>query len=389
MIKKFTIFLWIFAFISLFFYSFVQVDLGLTLNRASLVQTIQKSFQYVGYFNRPLSTYLFIFVIVYLFLTYCFTLYGVYKKLLSGKLIWGIVILASAILLFSYNAFSYDLFNYVFDAKIITQYGQNPYEHKALDYPGDPMLGFMHWTHRTYPYGPLWLGITTPLSFLGGGYFLPTFYLFKLLMVGAYLLCSAMIYRIAGKTKLVNPIFALTFFALNPFVLIESLVSAHNDIVMMGIVMTGAYLLMGKHKFKGYIFFGLSILIKFATILLMPLFLWYPISKHKNKDFIFFLCSVALMIVGVYLASSRTTFQPWYFLLVVPFSSVISNRYFVSIPVMIFSFLILIQSTPYLYTGNYDPPVPIIMNQMLGWSIGLSISATLIFRFFKKIKKSR
>ncbi|MBP9815567.1 MAG: hypothetical protein KBC63_04610, partial [Candidatus Levybacteria bacterium] len=192
MIKKFTIFLWIFAFISLFFYSFVQVDLGLTLNRASLVQTIQKSFQYVGYFNRPLSTYLFIFVIVYLFLTYCFTLYGVYKKLLSGKLIWGIVILASAILLFSYNAFSYDLFNYVFDAKIITQYGQNPYEHKALDYPGDPMLGFMHWTHRTYPYGPLWLGITTPLSFLGGGYFLPTFYLFKLLMVGAYLLCSAM-----------------------------------------------------------------------------------------------------------------------------------------------------------------------------------------------------
>jgi hypothetical protein len=31
--------------------------------------------------------------------------------------------------------------------------------------------------------------------------------------------------------------------------------------------------------------------------------------------------------------------------------------------------------------------VPVIMNQMLGWSIGLCIGSTLIFRFFKRIKK--
>lgn len=387
MIKKITFFFWVFACISLFLYSFVQVDLGLTLNRASIVQTIQKSFQYVGYFNRPLSTYLFISVVLFLFTIYCFTMYGVYRKWLSGKIIWTIIFFASAILLFSYNAFSYDLFNYIFDAKIITYYGQSPYEHKALDYPSDPMLGFMHWTHRTYPYGPLWLGITTPLSFLGGGYFLPTFYIFKLLMVGAYLLCSVMIYKIAKKTKLVNPVFALTFFALNPFVMVESLVSAHNDIVMMGLVMTSAYLLISKHKFKGFLFFALSVLVKFATILLIPLFLWYPISKQKNKDFVFFLGSVVLMMVGVYLASSRTTFQPWYFLLVFPFASLISNRYFVFLPVVIFSLLILFQYVPYFYTGNYDPPVPVIMNQMLGWSIGLCIGSTLIFRFFKRIKK--
>jgi Gpi18-like mannosyltransferase len=314
-------------------------------------------------------------------------MYGVYRKWLSGKIIWTIIFFASAILLFSYNAFSYDLFNYIFDAKIITYYGQSPYEHKALDYPSDPMLGFMHWTHRTYPYGPLWLGITTPLSFLGGGYFLPTFYIFKLLMVGAYLLCSVMIYKIAKKTKLLNPVFALTFFALNPFVMVESLVSAHNDIVMMGLVMTSTYLLISKHKFKGFLFFALSVLVKFATILLVPLFLWYPISKQKNKDFVFFLGSVVLMMVGVYLASSRTTFQPWYFLLVFPFASLISNRYFVFLPVVIFSLLILFQYVPYFYTGNYDPPVPVIMNQMLGWSIGLCIGSTLIFRFFKRIKK--
>lgn len=387
MIKKITFFFWVFACISLFLYSFVQVDLGLTLNRASIVQTIQKSFQYVGYFNRPLSTYLFISVVLFLFTIYCFTMYGVYRKWLSGKIIWTIIFFASVVLLFSYNAFSYDLFNYIFDAKIITYYGQSPYEHKALDYPSDPMLGFMHWTHRTYPYGPLWLGITTPLSFLGGGYFLPTFYIFKLLMVGAYLLCSVMIYKIAKKTKLLNPVFALTFFALNPFVMVESLVSAHNDIVMMGLVMTSAYLLISKHKFKGFLFFALSVLVKFATILLIPLFLWYPISKQKNKDFVFFLGSVVLMMVGVYLASSRTTFQPWYFLLVFPFASLISNRYFVFLPVVIFSLLILFQYVPYFYTGNYDPPVPVIMNQMLGWSIGLCIGSTLIFRFFKRIKK--
>lgn len=387
MTKKVIIALWLITLSFLFLYSFVQVDLGLTLNRASLIQTIQKSFQYIGYFNRPLSLYLFLSVVSLLFLLYCSTLWLISKKKIHEKTIWVLVFLSATTLLFSYNAFSYDFFNYIFDSKIITHYGQNPYFQKALDYPQDPMLGFMHWTHRTYPYGPLWLVLTVPLSFIGAGYFIVTFYLFKLLAVASYLLSAFFVYKIAKKTNLTSPAMALGFFALNPLVIIETLVSGHNDLSMMALALGGVYYLFTKQKYKGWIFLTLSVLVKFATVLLLPLFMWYPFSKRRNKDFIFFMLVIVLMGFGVFLASNRTNFQPWYLLLVLPFTPFLSHKYYVSIPTILLSSLVLLQYAPYLYTGNYDPPIPYIMNQLLVWSIGVSLGVTILYGVYDKFLK--
>lgn len=140
--------------ISLFLYSFTQVDLGLTLTRLSIWQEAQRFFQHIGYFQRPLSAELYIGILTLLFVFYFFFLSFVKKNLISKKQLWTVIIATATLLTFSYNAFSHDLFNYIFDAKIVTYYNQNPYLHKALDYAGEPMLAFMHWTHRTYPYGP-------------------------------------------------------------------------------------------------------------------------------------------------------------------------------------------------------------------------------------------
>lgn len=386
MLKKIVYGLWFTVIGLLFLYSFVQVDLGLTLTRASIFLTIEKSFQYVGWFNRPLSALLYCSLALLLLTLYLWTLFLVRRKKINGRVVWVITIVAGVVLAFTYNAFSYDLFNYIFDARIFSHYHLNPYQYKALDFPSDPMLGFMHWTHRTYPYGPSWLVLTVPLSYLGLGYFLPTFYLFKFLMLGAYFLSCFLIFKIAKKTKIVDPVFALSFFALNPFILIEGLVSAHNDIVMMAIALLGVYFLVEGKKFTSFLFLFLSIGIKFATVLLLPLFLWYPFSKRKNKDFLFFLGTIFLMLIGVYLASARTLFQPWYFLLVIPFAAFLSNKYYVFIPSILFSFLILFQYVPYLYTGNYNPPIPMVMDQMLWWSMGASIVTTLIYGVFKRTR---
>ena len=168
--------------IGLFLYSFTQVDLSLTLSRWSVWQVIQKYFQHIGYFQRPLSAFIYVAIILLLYIFYFFFLTKAYSHKISKRQIWFLITSVSIILAFSYNAFSYDLFNYIFDAKIITYYHQSPYIHKALDYLGDPMLSFMHWTHRAYPYGPIWLLLTVPLSFLGFKIFLLTFFLFKFLM---------------------------------------------------------------------------------------------------------------------------------------------------------------------------------------------------------------
>src|SRR6185437_11810090 len=153
------------------------------ITRIPALYQIEKQFQYIGYFNRSLSTSLFVILVVLLTGFYIYFLHRFQRKQLSKRFFWSLVGVTAVVLAFSYNALSYDLFNYIFDAKILTHYHLNPYQYMALNFPQDPMLGFMHWTNRTYPYGPIWLGLTVPLSFVGANIFIITFYLFKFLIV--------------------------------------------------------------------------------------------------------------------------------------------------------------------------------------------------------------
>jgi len=381
---------WIFISIALLLYSFTQVDLSLTLSQVSIWQGIQKFFQQIGYFNRPLSTVLFLGIIGGMFALYGITLSLIRKNIIDRKLLWKIIIFVSVILFFSYNAFSYDLFNYIFDAKIVTYYGQNPYEHKALDYPGDPMLSFMHWTHRTYPYGPVWLLLTIPVSFIGFGYFLLTFYLFKLLMLGSYIGSAYFIEKISSSTSSgqakktdINPLFSLAVFALNPLIIIESLVSAHNDIVMIVFALIGIFAFFDRKIVYSLITLGASIAVKFATIFLLPALLLDLFFKVNKETVI--RAVIVSMFVAVAIATGRTNFQPWYLLLLIPFASLIANRFYVIIPLVVVSFFALLQHVPFIYLGNWDPPIPTILNLIMVASILVSIVLVLGWMFKRTI----
>lgn len=381
MFKKLIFPLWVLVALGLFFYSFTQVDLSLTLSRASFLQDFQKAFQYVGWFNRPLSTYLYIALLIIAFTLYRYTLSLINKKQLERKLVIKTIVVVGAVLFLSYCAFSYDLFNYIFDAKIITHYHQNPYFHKALDYAGDPMLSFMRWTHRTYPYGPFWLVLTVPLSYVGFGIFVFTFYLFKLLMFATFIGSVLVIERIAKKLNF-DPIYAMAAFALNPLVLIESLVSAHNDIVMLFFGLLSLLLFVEGKYVKSAIWLTVSILIKFATALMIPALAIRKFKKIKDEQFIYLI--VLFMIAAVIFATIRTQFQPWYLLYVLPFTAFIQKKYFVAIPVILISLAGLLQYIPYLYTGNWDPPIPLILNSIMVGSIVLSLISIGIFKSLKK-----
>lgn len=374
---------WVFVSIALLLYSFTQVDLSLTLSQLSVWQSIQKFFQYIGYFNRPLSTYLFLTIIFAMFFLYGYTLKMIKEGNLTRHTLWKIVIGLSVILFLSYNAFSYDLFNYIFDAKIVTHYHQSPYEHKALDYPGDPMLSFMHWTHRTLPYGLSWLLLTVPISFIGFGYFLLTFYLFKLLMVLSFVGSALLIEKISKKTGS-NVLFSTAAFALNPLVLIESLVSAHNDIVMMFFALLAILTFIEKKYIKSFISLVFSIFIKYATVLIIPAIIVRQVLNSR-KDIFFYVLTLS-MIAAVLLATYRTNFQPWYLLSILTFSTFITNKYFILIPVFVISLFGLLQYVPFLYLGNWDPPVPMILNWIMIISIAVSIIIIAGWRVRQGIK---
>ena len=357
---KFLIIGYIAALIFLFLYSFTQVDLGLTLTEASWWQNFQNFFQRIGYFQRPLSTYFYISIVLLLFAFYIVFISLVKKKKISIKTTWGLIIFISLLFTFSYNAFSYDLFNYMFDARVITNYHQNPYLHKALDYPGDPMLSFMHWTHRTYPYGPVWLFLTVPFSFIGGNFFLLTFFMFKAIASLSYLGTAYFISKILKKVKAENALPGLVFFALNPLVIIEGLVSAHNDMAMIFFSVLSLYLLLGSKKAFSFITLLASIGIKFATVCLLPAYIYY-LMKNKIDMEKFFKILFFSMFIPLIFVTIRTNYQPWYLLYIIPFASLSPKKRFSIGTGTILSFFSLIQYVPFLYTGNWDKPIPQIL----------------------------
>lgn len=367
--------LFIFGLISLFLYSYTQVDLGLTLSRNPAVNFLQKQFQFVGFFERPLSTYLYISILVLFSVLYIIFLRSAKKGHVTRKQFLMLIGSSAVILNFAFPAFTYDVFNYIFDARILTFYHQNPYLHKALDFPGDPMLQFMHWTQRTYPYGPVWLGLTAPLSVIGKGLFIPTLFLFKGMMTIFFLGTAYFIQRIS-KNK-----FSVLLFAISPLVIFESLVSSHLDIAMMFFAVWSFFLLKQKIYLLSIFFLLFSIGIKFATVFLLPVYLYVLFKRGKVDWEKMVTYSVVLMLASVIASSFRTNFQPWYLLDVIPFAA-LSSKFYIKTPIIISSILIPLTYVPFLNLGNWDKPVPTML-----FYLNISVIALCILSILIKSRK--
>lgn len=352
---------WIISSILLLLYSFTQVDLNLTLSQISLWQVIQKSLQSIGYFNRTLSTTLFLFLLLLLFFLYLATLKALEKGTIDRRELWKIILITSCILFFSYNAFSYDFFNYIFDARIVSHYHLNPYEHKPQEFASDPMLHFMRSVHRSYPYGPVWLGLSIPLSFLGSGIFLLTFYLFKLLVLGSFLVAAYFVEKIARFINEKYAAYSLALFALNPLILIEALVSAHNDIVMIFFALFAVYLLLRKRYIFSIVLLLLSAGVKFATVFLVPIFLMLmftqtikgSIAFSKVLSWAFILMTLSAVAMSLASGPKTPEPQPWYLINVIPFAALLSQNKLVYLLTMFVSFGMLLFYVPFLHSGQW------------------------------------
>jgi hypothetical protein len=317
---------------------------------------------------------------------YITTLILAKKRLLQKRFVWTMIVMGTILITFSYNAFSYDIFNYIFDAKIVTHYFSNPYIHKALDYPNDPMLSFMRWTHRAYPYGPVWLAMTIPLSFLGFQFFLPTFFLFKILAATSYIGTIYYIGKIAQRINPKNELVSIVFFALNPLIIIECLVSGHLDIVMMVFCMMAFYFLLLKKTVQSYTLLALSIGIKFVTGALLPLFILMQITHNQSKkrtELWLALCFIFLIVGVIAEIYHGKSYQSWYLLVPLTFASLLSDKYYISIPSIIISVGSSLIYMPFLFFGNWDAPVQHLMSQILIISYGIALFTTL-FHFINR-----
>lgn len=358
--------------LSLFGFSFTQIDLSLTLSRASIWQFVQQGFQHIGFYQRPLATAWYLVTLAGFFGLYVGAIAAANRGVLTVKSVWRLIFIIAVTTVLSYPAFSYDMFNYMFTAKTVLIYQKNPYLVKPLDFTGvEPWLSFMRWTHLPSAYTPLWILSTLAPYLLGFGYLLLILWNMKLWIMLWYLGGAWAISRILAVVDPGKRPLGLVIYALNPLIIIESLGSAHNDIAMMTLALLAYYFYLKKQNWLSYVALSLSIAMKMMTFFLLPV--WFLGWNRR--------AAVTFLFLGVALTMLQRELLPWYWVWIVPFVALIPREREVLAVSVAVSFGLTLGYAPYFYFGHYDQPATAYKLLAVWVPIGL----TALFLLVRKI----
>ncbi len=300
--KKLAHILFLSAVTILFFLSYGFIDPHLRFFSHPFYGYVQERLVYFVYGLPKGAAALYVIVLGLLFAGYGLVLAAAKKEKTKAIPRWMYWVIG--VLFLSYPAFSYDIYNYIATAKVTFLYRENPYVVMPIEIPNEPMLAYTRAANKVALYGPAWIILSSIPYLVGQGNMLASVLAFKGFAVFFYAVVSLLIYR---KTRRVDQVL---FFALNPLVLIEVLVSGHNDIVMMALAVAGM-LLWGRpdvrYKIAGAVLFTSSVFIKGATIALVPLF-FLPSWKWERKMTL----GTILMLCVFAVSPLREEMYPWY-----------------------------------------------------------------------------
>ena len=322
--------------------------------------------------NRLLLTTVYFLLVSALFICYFLILKGKDKKMNNRFLLIPLL----GILAYP-AALSFDLFNYIATAKVAFYYLENPYIVMPIEMAGEPTLVFTRAINKIALYGPLWTIISGIPFLLSFGNYLFSILLFKTFVGIFYFGISWLIYKISKSYT------SVLYFAANPLVIIETFVSGHNDVVMMFLALFSIYSLRNKKYMLAVLFLISSIMIKYAAIFLIPLFVYYLYKHIKKKEidwYRLYAIGFVLMLAIFFLSPFREEIYPWYAIWPLTFLTLTKNNWLKSL-FAVFSFGLMLRYMPFILTGNYFGVTPNI-------KLFLTYAPVLIFILFSKLFKS-
>lgn len=329
--------------------------------------------------NRNITTALYIMFILVFFVFYILFIKGYQEKILKNNDINLLIAITAFVLFFSYpTMLSYDIFNYNATAKVMFHYHENPYIIMPIEFINDPLLLFTHAANKIALYGPFWIFLSSIPYILGFGNFLITLFLFKFFNILFYFGTLYIIWKISRNY------FSVAVFGLNPLVIIETIASGHNDIAMMFFAIFSLFLLMKKRIAVGLLVLVLSILVKYATLFLIPVYLYSILGiirkKKINNQLIFFISAISMLAVFL-LSPLREEMYPWYAIWFFVFTALIPERKFILYLSIAFTYGLLLRYVPFMLLGIHFGPTPVI-------KIILTFLPPLFFLFFVRPKKN-
>ena len=311
----------------------------------------------LAYHERGAATVIYSCFVLIMFGFYFYALYRIKKNLWSISDLWMMLKITVIMLFFSFPAFSFDVFNYIATAKVTFWYRENPYVVMPIEVPNEPMLAFLHAANKVALYGPVWILITGIPHVLGLGNVLLSIFTFKGLVILFYTLLVRLIW------KMTKSAYAVAFFGLNPLVITEVLLGGHNDVVMMYLALLAFSLLQKKNPFWSLVALILSIFIKWATVLLLPIFIWVILMKRRGEKIIWdkvWFWAAAGMYIIFFLSPIREEIYAWYLIWPLTFVALVPDKTLLRYITVAFSFGLLFRIAPFLYTRQWAGITPLV-----------------------------
>jgi alpha-1,6-mannosyltransferase len=163
---------------------------------------------------------------------------------------------------------STDVFSYIAYARMGVEHGINPYLHGPLAIAGDPVYHYVgqDWKHVATAYGPLYTLISYPLAPLG---VTGALWGMKLEALLASVGTLALTWRCA-RARGFDPVLALLAVGANPLYIVYGLGGAHNDLIMMLLMMAAVSLTLAGRDAPAAATVVAGALVKATVAALLP-----------------------------------------------------------------------------------------------------------------------
>lgn len=239
--------------------------------------------------NRNMQTLLYLVILAIMTILYCLIIKRQKEIFRNIRQVLTYTLIISAIFLISISFTCSDVFYYLGIGRLDSIYNQNPYYITITDFveSQDKIEGFHKdtvliqgyqndWADTTVVYGPIWTAVCKFVAALSLGNVDLGIFIFRTVNILIHILNCYLIYKISNK-KIFSVIYGL-----NPFMLIEGIMSIHNDIFVVCFILFALYFLTKQKKLKtSLIFLVMSAAVKYFAILLLPLFIIYHFREEK------------------------------------------------------------------------------------------------------------
>jgi alpha-1,6-mannosyltransferase len=192
---------------------------------------------------------------------------------------------------------STDVFSYIAYARMGVVHGINPYLHGPFAIADDPIFHYvgMDWLHVATAYGPLYTLLSYPLGLLGvtGG-----LWGMKVMALAASAGMLALTWRCA-RVRDLDPAAALLIVGANPLYLIYTLGGAHNDLVMLFLMMAAVSLSLAGRDGAAAASVVAGAFVKASVAALLPFMI---LARRSLAPILGALAAIAVVAVAGYAA---------------------------------------------------------------------------------------